>query len=243
MNLIFTNIRFGHPKIGKQQIDFFWKYLFDLIARSGSNPDSNEIIINGDLFHNTRHTNFKLLKEVKNIFIALSRHANIRMIGNDYCYDLFKEHINKIDEIAYEIKDISLFQFSKDHTDKIGYNIVKEGKLYFMENKFSPRFVEYIINNVDELDEINLNKDFIDVTINSDILENSQDKNRIDIFLNNNQFNNVYYTDQIKEESKVKLDSKNINIRNILIDNIEEELKEELSEVFVIYDGKNNDLI
>jgi len=75
------------------------------------------------------------------------------------------------------------------------------------------------------------------------LLDKAEYKNKIDIFLNNNQFNNVFYTENNKVDNKVKLDSKNINIRNILVNNIEEELKDELGEIFVIYDEKNNNSI
>lgn len=62
-------------------------------------------------------------------------------------------------------------------------------------------------------------------------------KNKIDIFLNNNSFNNVFYTEK-NETEKVKI--KNNDIRNILIDNIDDNLKEELNEIFHIYDDDKN---
>lgn len=181
---------------------------------------------------------------MKNLLFGLSQVSKIyigKPYENEYLFPLFREYIssNYIDEdIINKIKEVSLFQSSKENQDKIGYHIFKNDKISFIENKDTPRFVEYIIDNIEDLESVNLNKDIIDLTINSELLNNQQYKNKIDIFLNNNKFNNVFYTEQIKGEEKVKLDSKNINIRNILIDNVDEDLKEELKEIFVIYDQK-----
>ncbi len=240
MIFILTNIKFGHPKLSKYQLDFFHDFIQTLM-KSGSKE--HEVIINGDFFYNNKHTTFNLINEVKRILGVLTQFSNVFMIGNDYCYPLFNEYIKVVDKLNFDIKDISLFQLSKESTDQIGYNIVKDNKIKFIPNKFSPRFVEYIIKEIDDIDQINITKDFIDITINSELLDKAEYKNKIDIFLNNNQFNNVFYTENTKVDNKVKLDSKNINIRNILVNNIEDELKEELGEIFVIYDEKNNNLI
>jgi hypothetical protein len=101
-----------------------------------------------------------------------------------------------------------------------------------------PRFTEYQINSIEDLEKIKINNDFIDLTINGDLLQNQQNKNIIDLFLNNNTFNNVYYTEKIKDDDKVKMDSSDIKIRDVLINNIGEDLKKELIEIFTIYDNK-----
>jgi len=237
MIFILNNINFGHPKIAKYQMEFF-DHLVQTLMKSGSKE--HEVIIKGDLFYNSKHTTFQLLNEVKRMLKVLNQFSIVLMLDNDYCYPLLEEYIKKVDIINYEIEDVSLFQFSKTDTNKIGYHIVKNKKLGFIENKFSPRFVEYIINDIEDLDSIEMTKDFIDLTINSDLLNKSEYQNKIDIFLSKNNFNNIFYTENKREEEKVKLDSKNINIRNILVNNVDEELKNELSEIFTIYDQKKN---
>jgi len=238
MIFILNNVKFGHPKLSKYQLDFFHDNFIPLLLKSGSKE--HHIIISGDLFYNTKHTNFQLLLDIKNILNILAQYSKIGIFGNDYCYDLFKEQTFKVVEMNHEIENISLFQLTKDNVEKIGYCVDKNNKLKFIENKFSPRFVEYIIKNIEDIDKIKITKDFIDLHINSELIEKQEYKNKIDIFLNNNNFNNVYYTGEKKEQEKVILDSKNIKIREILVDNIDEDLKSELDEVFVIYDEKIN---
>lgn len=233
MIFILSNIFFGHPKLLKNQFDFFNDFNLNLL-KSGSKD--HKIIIRGDLFYNTKHTNFQLLIEVQKILKLLSQSSTIYILNNDYCFNLFKDYLNKIDRLEYDILDnISLFQSSKDDTNKIGYNIIKDG-VKFIENKISPRFINYEINSLDDMDKIKITEDFIDITINSDLIEKPEFKNKIDIFLNNNSFNNIYYTEKTKNIEKINI--KENNIRKILIDNIEEDLKTEILEVFNIYDEK-----
>jgi hypothetical protein len=208
-----------------------------------SGTKEHEIIIIGDLFYNTKHTTFQLINEIRKIFTVLNQYSVVLVIGNDYCYPIFNECFRRIDKINYEIDDnVTLFQFSKSDNNKIGYNIIKDGKVIFVENKTTPRFLEYKIKSVDELESLNITKDFIDIEIDSELLNKAEYKNKIDIYLANHVFNNVFYTEKKKEEEKVVLDSKNINIRNILTNNIEEELKDELHEIFTIYDENHDRL-
>lgn len=240
MIYILNNVKFGHPKLSKYQLEYFDKYFIPLVKRKYSPGD--KVIITGNLFYNTKFVNFNLIPKVQDIFDCLSSIVLVEIVGNDYCINLIKEYVTPIENIIFDINDVSLFQLSKDDDKQIGILCMKDEKTHVVENKFSPRFIEYNIDIIENLDEVEITKDFISLTINSELLENQQNKNIIDLFLNNNPNINVYYTDKIKNDDKVKLDNKNINIRNILIDNIDENLKTELDEIFVIYDEKNSQI-
>ena len=240
MIYVLNNVKFGHPKLAKYQLEYFDKYFIPLVKRKYSPGD--RVIITGDLFYNTKFVNFNLIKKIQDIFDCLSSVVLVEILGNNYCLNIIKEYVTPIENIIFDISNISLFQLSRDDDKQIGILCMKDEKTHIVENKFSPRFIEYIIDNIEDIDEVQITKDFIDLIINSELLNNQQYKNKIDIFLNNNQFNNVYYTDKIVNEDRVKLDSRNINIRNILENNIEDDLKDELSEIFVIYDEKTSQI-
>jgi hypothetical protein len=233
MIYLLNNIKFGHPKLNKHQLTWFDTYFIPLFFKRGG----EKIIINGDLFYNNKHTTFELVSKVKHIFSSFN--IPIEIIGNDYCYDIFSDMFDKIDTDIYNEYNQSLFQFSKEDDSKTGFYIIQD-KTIFIPNKQTPKFVEYQINAIEDLNNIIINNDFIDILVNSELLENQQNKNKIDLFLNNNSSVNVYYnTNENKSEESIELDSKNINIRNILINNIDDDLKSELTEIFNIYDAKN----
>lgn len=232
MIYLLNNIKFGHPKLNKHQIAWFETYFISLVSKKGG----EKIIINGDLFYNNRHVTFELLSKVKHIFSSFT--IPIEIVGNDYCYDIISNLCHKIDNNQYLDENLSLFQFSKEDSADIGFYVIKD-KVAFIPNKQTPKFIEYQIDIIEDLNNVIINNDFIDITVNSEILNNQQNKNKIDLFLNNNPSINVYYSsEKEKQEKVVKLDNKNINIRNILINNIEDELKSELNEIFIIYDEK-----
>jgi len=237
MIFVLNNIKFGHPKLYKYQFEFFDEYLI------GKKAD--KIIIIGDLFYNTKHTTFPIISKVRDIIKNLNC-SKIELIGNEYCHELFEEFLNStLDYNPYDliskVKDASLFQLSKENKCKIGFYTFEDEKK-FVENTYTPRFLEYKIKSIEELESLEITKDFIDVEIDSELLNKAEYKNKIDIYLSNHTFNNVFYTEKKKEEEKVVLDSKNINIRNILVNNVEEELKDELKEIFTIYDENQSKL-
>lgn len=254
MIFILSNIFFGHPKLSKYQLEYFNNYLLQLIQKN----KPQKIVISGNIFYNTNNVSFKLLNDVANLFMNISSYTVIEIVGNDYCFSILEyfgnlnDHMyrgniinnkwyggdayvgEKIDISPFE--NISLFQLSKNDTNKIGYNIVKNGKIAFVENKQTPRFVQYQIKSIEELEELEISRNFIDLEIDSELLDKAEYKNKIDIYLSKNSFNNVFYTEKKKIEEKVVVDNKNLNIRNILENNIEDELKDELKEIFTIYD-------
>lgn len=227
MIYLLNNINFGHQKLSKYQIEYFNDYLLPRL------DNIEKIIITGNLFYNTKYISFDLLSKIKNILNQIK--VPIEILENDYCINIF-DNLNKINKIDYDV-NISLFQLSKEDKNEPGFYIIKDNNIKIIKNKITPRFIQYEINSIEDIN-IDINKDFIDIIINSELIQNQQNKNKVDIFLNNNKFNNVFYTEKIDKNEIVKLDSKNINIRNILIDNIENDLKEELNEVFNIHDEK-----
>lgn len=222
-----NNIKFGHPKLYKYQFEYFEKIFIPRLHLDFKKI--NKIIITGDIFYNTKHTTFSLISKVKKILEEIS--IPIEIIDNEYCSEIF--NLKKIKEIEVDTS-VSLFQFNKNDKSEIGFFIDDK----FIRNDSTPKFIEYSINNINDIEKIEIKNDFIDIIINSDLLDNQQNKNKIDIFLNNNNFNNVFYTENIKQDDKVKMDSKNIKIREILMNNIEEDLKGELTEIFTIHDEK-----
>jgi len=254
MIYILSNIFFGHPKLSKYQIDYFDNYFLPMVIKN--KPE--KIIITGNIFYNTNLVSFKLLNDVISIFSNISDITIVEIIENDYCFQILEDCGNlndnqyrgniinnkwaggdsyvgeNIDVTKFE--PFSLFHFSKENKEKIGFHVIQDDKIKFIENNYTPRFVEYNINSLEDLN-ININNDFIDLTINSELILKPEYKNKIDIFLNNNSFNNVFYTEK-NETEKVKI--KNNDIRNILIDNIDDNLKEELNEIFHIYDDDKN---
>lgn len=237
MIYLLNDIKFGNPKLSKFQIEYFDNYFIPLLLKM---PPS-KIILCGDLFYNTKHVTFNLISKVINILKELSI-VPIEIVGNDYCLNIIKDHVNQIPTIDYDTKNISLFQHTKDDTNEIGFYAIKD-KQIIVHNKITPKFLQYNINQIEDLDTVEITKDFIDLNINSEILENQQNKNKIDLFLNNNPLINVYYSEKFVVDDKVTLDSKNINIRNILVNNIDESLKVELNEIFTLYDEKKNKII
>ena len=198
-------------------------------------------IINGDLFYNTKNINFNFLFKIYDILKNLSKLATVEIIKNEYCYKVFEAFINQIEEIKCDLTDISLFQLSKEDNNKIGFYAGNSlDDLKFIKNKFTPRFIEYKIDTIENIDSVEITKDFISLEINSDLLNKLEYKNKINIFLSKHEFDNIFYTEIKKDQNKIKLNDKNNNIRDILLNNIDKDIETELKEVFTIYDDKLN---
>ena len=238
MIYVLNNILFGNPKLSKYQLDYFNNYFIPMVEKYP--PD--KILIYNDIFHNNNNITFNLLNKIKGIFTSLSDITKIEVLDNDYCSNIIKDwSIYVVDSNDYEQPNLTLpkpnlFQLSKDDQTIPGFLIAHQIKSVFVENKHTPRYVNYSIETIDDLNNFVSNKNFVNLTINSELFNKAEYVNRIDIFLNNNKFNNIFYTEKIKDEDKVVLDSKNINIRNILVTNIDDDLKDELKEVFDVYD-------
>lgn len=238
MDFIFNNIKFGHPKLYQHQFDFFENYIIPILLKKDK---IDNIYITGDLFYNDKNATFNLINDVISIIRKLS-FINIYLIKNNYFHNIIGDSVKKLDKIKYDINEnISLFQLSKKDNNKVGFFIFND-KINFIENKFSPKFIDYEINKIDDIDKIEINNNFITLNINSDLLENQQYKNIIELYLNNNPNINCFYFKRYKNENnKIKSDIKNINIRDLLLNNIDNELKDDIINVFKIYDQKKNE--
>ena len=234
MNYILSNIFFGQPKMTKYQFEYFEEYFIPFIKKKSTSED--KIVIVGDIFYNTTTINFSLLSKVKSIFEKLSI-IPIEIVGNNYCFDIIEKFsldkpITKIETNFYNDIKTNLFD-SKGNENLIGFNAIRDVNIKFVENKKSPRFIEYKINSIEDLDNIVMDNNFIDLIIDGELIEKSEFKNKIDIFLSKNNFNNVFYTEKQKESTIIV---KNNNIREVIMDNIEEDLKEEMLNIFKLCD-------
>jgi hypothetical protein len=202
-----------------------------------------KIIIYGDLFHNTTTTSFKLIGKIKETITKLSEITKVEILDNDYCKFLFENspNVETIDSNGYDQPKLSiprpnLFQMNKGDKTTPGFLAVKGDKCKFIENFNTPRYLEIEINAIKDLESLEKTKDFVDLIINSDLLDKPDYKNKIAIFLNKNEFDNVYYTDKKEKEIIVNYSS----IRNILLDNMDVDLRESLQDVFKVYDEKRS---
>lgn len=243
---ILSNMFLGRPKLSKYQIEYFEDYFLPLIEKRGARDD-DKIIITGDIFFNTTTVNFSFLKQIKTIFYKLSMIIPIEIVGNDYCFDIISDggenHIKKyMGSVFNDVNKISLFDF-KGNENPVGFDIIKDGEIKFIENKKSPRFIDVRINKIEDLVPGKNDKDFIDYYINNNLMENLDTKNKINIFLAKNNPSNVYFFSGDDDASKKKMNAVilptngNINLRELIINNIDDELKEEMMNIFKISDN------
>jgi hypothetical protein len=114
---------------------------------------------------------------------------------------------------------------------------LKHNEINFVENTFSPRFKEIYIDDISDLSKINTKtNDFLDLVVKSTVVEKTENKNKLEMFLNKHKINNVYYTeDYTTQEESVIIN--NNEIRDILLDNADEETVDSLKEIFTIHDN------
>ena len=162
----------------------------------------------------------------------------VKIVGNDYCFDLLKSERILQTEEKYGNKS-SLFQFLKEDKETPGFCIQTSHENRFVSNEYSPRFVEYTINDLEDLQKIEKDsKNFIDLMIDSQLVQTPEYKNKLDIFLNENKFNNVFYTEPTKEKQKLVIKDNDKNIRDILVNNVpDQDLLNELENIFALYDS------
>jgi hypothetical protein len=115
---------------------------------------------------------------------------------------------------------------------------IKQNEIRFIENVYSPKFKEIYIDDISELNSINTEThDFIDLIIKSSAVEKVENKNKLEIFTTKYNINNIYYTDEYNNKSELNMVINNNDIRDILIDNADEEIAKNLKEIFVIHDN------
>lgn len=250
---IFYNKQSTHFKVLKDTFDIFDELstFIQIFVLKGPNDE-----LSIDLISRKNIKIFKEIKKVKNIMFIPN--GNFLMPDNDTEY-LFYNNIPK------EIKDIkktfngfydnekgndininitSPYQLNKDYTSSPhGFYAfsLKQNEVRFIENNYSPKFKEIYIDDISQLNEMNtISNDFVDLIINSKVVEKTENKNKVDIFISKNDFHNVYFTESTKIEKDIKIKDNN-DIRNILIDNAESDMVDHLNEIFQIYDTNKRD--
>lgn len=133
----------------------------------------------------------------------------------------------------------SPYQLNKDFSlSPHGFFIfdLKQNEIKFVENTYSPKFKEIYIEDISELANINIDsKDIIDLVVKSKAIEKIENKNKLDIFVSK-YINNVYFTDDYSQDKEIIIKDNN-DIRDILIENANDEMIDNLKEIFTIYDN------
>lgn len=214
-----------------------------------------------------------IIKRIGNIEI-IENHKSIKNITMSSIYEDFKYISNEIflfnhDYLMADIefknlsicgyhkytkydKDIinigSPYQLNKsDVNNKKGFIIVdsESKKNKFIENTFSPKFVDIKINEISDIGLLNDHKnDFLDIHINRNILSIKENKNKIDIEISKYNIKNItYYDDKtINDNTDYVIDENFTNIRKLINDKIKydlSDLENELDIVFNVYDKRN----
>ena len=136
----------------------------------------------------------------------------------------------------------SPYQLNKTENKK-GFLVIDTLKKKFkiVENNYSPEFVNFHINEIEDLEKIKFKKkDFIDIRVNENIL-NKKNLNLLNMAINKYNFNNITYIKDKEETPNIEIDSHKLNIKEIINNFLEKEktnLSEELETVYKIYEEK-----
>jgi hypothetical protein len=209
----------------------------------GSN-DENSI----DLMQ--RNNNIKIIKETKKIKnITIIPSGEFLMPDNDTDYLFYNTSLKKfngikktfngfydnVDGDENNINITSPYQLNKDYSkSKHGFYIIniKDNLVTFIENNYSPKFEDIYINDISDLEKIEINKNVINLIINSDIINTQENKNKIELFAYKHSIN-LYFTEKSLENNIII--EKN-DIRNILLKNIDQGIIDEMKKIFITYD-------
>lgn len=188
------------------------------------------------LFDGEIYSTLNLFKNIYNIEII----SEIKLL---YYNNLTIDVTNTVIKVGEnDIVIPNAIQFEKDDTEA-GIFINKEnGKYTTLKNNYSPKHRLFKINEITDFDNINLDKDFIHLLIDSELLIKNKSLVNINIF--KIKPISVKYTD--KEEDKTQnneniLDiNNNFNILSIINDNIidDKKLKKQFDRILNIYNKK-----
>ena len=251
---IFYNKQSAHFKVLKDVMNIFDELstLMQIFLLKGLNEEFSL-----DLFNNKK--NIKVINEtkrVKNIIFIPS--GDFFMPDSDTEYLFGSSSAIEIPGVKRSFNgfydnekgnDINInvtspYQLNKDFiTTGHGFYAfnLKQNDIRFIENNYSPKFKEIYIDDLSQLKDIDTkSKNFIDLVIDSKIVELTENKNKVDMFLSKNDFNNVYFTENTDKGKEIVMKNRN-DIRNILIDNAEDGIIEDLNDIFEIYDSVKKD--
>jgi len=247
---IFYNKQTTHFKVLKEVFGIFDELsdLMPIFLLKGPNEEFSL-----DLLSNRKNIKvFKEIKRMKNLMFVPQ--GEFLMPENDVEYLFYSTPLKEVTGVKrsfngyYEnekgndinINITSPYQLNKDFSN-IGHGFyafnLKQNDIRFIENNYSPKFKDIFIDDLSQLKEIDTSsKDFMDLVIDSKVVELTENKNKIDMFLSKHDFHNVYFTESSKKEKEIIIKNNN-DIRNILIDNAEEDIVNDLNDIFNIYDS------
>jgi hypothetical protein len=247
---IFYNKQTVNYKVLNDVLDIFdtLSTFIQIFVLRGSNDELSIDLI-------ARNKKIKILNETKKIkTIMFFPSGDFLMPDNDTEYIFYNSPQKEISGLKRSFNsffdnekgnDINInvtspYQLNKDYTlSQHGFYelSLKHNEVTFTENNYSPKFKEIYIEDISELSKINTKtNDFIDLIVKSTAINKTENKNKLEIFISKNNINNVYYTeDYATQESKVIIN--NNEIRDILIDNADQETIDNLKEIFTIYDN------
>ncbi len=247
---VFYNKQASNFKVIKDTLDVFdtLSSFIQIFVLKGSNDELSIDLI-------ARNKNIKIIRETKKIksimFIPV---GEFLMPENNTEYLFYHTPLKEVTGVKRSFNsffdnekgnDINInitspYQLNKDYTlSPHGFYefSLNHNEITFVENSYSPKFKEIYIEDISELSKIDTKtKDFIDLIVKSKSIEKTENKNKLEIFVSKYNIHNVYYTEEYNQpESNVIIN--NSEIRNILIDNANEEMTNNLKEIFTIYDN------
>jgi len=212
----------------------------------------NSKIINNNVILISNKLNLLDIKNIKPIIIF-----NSNFLINE-SYKLFLKnfdisictYFNNNDIIDNIINIGSPYQLNNnyinvnDFKNKNGLLIIDTIKKKFklVKNKYSPNFISYDIFDISDLNKININKkDKIEIIIKENILNNKENINKFNLFINNNNIKVKYLikknSNNSNDNNKIKNITYDFNIRNIIKNTINDTLLNELNTIYKIYDS------
>jgi len=139
----------------------------------------------------------------------------------------------------------SPYQLNKNTKYEKGLLVVDtvKKKYKLLNNNFSPNFVSYNIDNINDLNNVNIkDNDFLEIKINENLLNNKKNINKFNLFVNKYKRIKInYIIDNGINNKDIIYNIDNFNIRNIINNHINDmNLIEEINNVYKIHDLKNN---
>lgn len=188
-----------------------------------NNTNSEDVII----FNNDYMVNPELYKNIlSNSVISICTHYDDKEIQDDNIINVG-----------------SPYQLNKTKNKK-GFLVIDTLKKKFklVENNFSPQFVNFEINKIEDLENIKFKKkDFIDIKVNESLLSKKENLNKLNMSINKYNFNNITYIKDEEKTPNVIIDSHSFDIKEIINEFLNKEktnLTEELETVYKIYSEK-----
>lgn len=180
---------------------------------------------------------------------------NIDYIKNiDFYKNTFK-NFNICVCTSYDDKDMkddfifnigSPYQLNKFHKNKKGFLIIEsfKKKIKFIENSYSPKFLDLQIENINDLEDLKISKkDYINLNIDEKLIQNKENLNKLNIAINKYNFKNVTYLKSLDPIENINDIDNVFDIKNLIdnyIKNKNFDLSDELNNVYEIFNSLKN---